>query len=58
MMAQQTRKRTHLTQAAEPPMWMIDPPGEGGLENPVDPPGAEAPPMLADSWDDELGGEG
>lgn len=47
-----TAHRVPLTQSAEPPMWMVDPPGAGGLENPVDPPGAEAPPALADLWDD------
>lgn len=45
------QKTQHLTQSAEPPRWMVDPPGEGGLDNAVEPAGAEAPPRL-DEWDD------
>jgi|GEM_PF-6271879 len=42
-----------LTQSAEPPLWLIDPPGKDGLANAIDPPGAEALPRLADEWDDQ-----
>ncbi|HWI62897.1 MAG TPA: hypothetical protein VNT75_13710 [Symbiobacteriaceae bacterium] len=49
---EEKRGPSKLTQAAEPPMWMVDPPGEGGLDNAVEPAGAEAPPMLTDEWDD------
>jgi hypothetical protein len=43
--------RVPLTQSAEPPLWLVDPPGAFGFENPVEPPGAEAPPPLADAWE-------
>lgn len=45
----------HLTQSAEPPRWMVDAPGEDGLDNPVDMAGAEAFPARPDVWDDQSG---
>lgn len=43
----------HLTQSAEPPRYLADPPGDGGLDNPVDMAGAETFSLRPDFWDDQ-----
>lgn len=43
----------HLTQSAEPPRYLAVPPGDGGLDIPVDMAGAEIFFLRPDFWDDQ-----